>query len=321
MRKRGGWRIPLLLLVAAVALGTLLAVELHDRAATKKQEELMEQAAPLEKERDALVTQRDLLEREFRESTAVPATEQLIFLEMDPLIYTEVFPLMRERDIPGVLALYPGNMPGDPGCLSRDAFNELTAAGWELCLYCDGTESFLQWDREMTELLAQAGIAKPKAVYFPEDAFRIALQEDLIACGYTVAIHHGEDRQELIAGDADEELWLTGAHPWNYVGVRDEIKEVVRLGGQHCFTVRFTEGREEYSSNGFVTMLEFIDPFQQEGKLQVTGLMTARDRHDPSKNGYRAVWEEWQRQDAALKEEIRRLNEEIQRIYSQWDGE
>ena len=321
MRRRGWWHVPLLLAVAAVLLAALLVVEIHDREVKRNREELMAQAAPLERQRDALVAQRDQAERAFRDASAVPATEQLLFLEMDPLIYSEVFPLLRERQIVGVLALYPGNLPGDPGRLSRAEFDELVAAGWELCLYCEGTEDFPRWDQEMTELLAEAGIPKPKAVYFSEDAFRRSQAGEILSCGYTVAVHHGESGTPLIAGEAGEELWLPGAHPWNYTGVREQIQEVVRLGGQHCFTVRFSDGREEYLPNGFLNMLEFVEPYRQNGTLEFTGLLAARDRHDPEKNGMTAAREEWERQDAILAEEIRRLDGELQVIYAQWSGE
>ena len=321
MKRRGWWHIPLLLAVAALLLTALAVVEIHDRQVKRERAELMAQAAPLEQERDALIAQRDRAEREFREANAVPATEQLLFLELDPLIYTDLFPLLRERQIPGVLALYPGNLPDDPGCMSRAAFDELVAAGWELCLYCEGTEDFPRWDQEMTELLAQAGIPKPRSVYFPEDAFRRSQAGEILACGYTVAIHHGEGGAPLIADEAGEELWLTGAHPWNYTGVREEIQEVVRLGGQHCFTVRFSAGREEYLPNGFLNMLEFVEPYRQNGALLVTGLQAARDRHDPEKNGLAAARAEWERQDEIYAAEIRRLNGELEEIYAQWNGE
>jgi hypothetical protein len=320
MRILKNWKLSLLLGLGALLLIGILAVGLQNEASKRERAEVLDQAAPLEKQRDELVDRRDRLQREFNERSQGKATEQLLVLELDPPLMSELFPLMQEWELPCVLGLSEGNFPDDPGKISRADFDLLLAAGWETCLVCEGTEDFAAWDQAMTERLRQAGIDKPRAVYFTEDAFRPEWQEQIAACGYTVAIHHGEGQLESIAGDAAEELWLCGAHPWNYAGVSEQIERLVQKRGQHCFTLRFSEGREVYRTENFRRMLEFVQPYLEDGSLEITGFMAARDLHDPEKNGLREAREQWEREDAELARQIRELNGQIDGIYKEWSA-
>ena len=320
MKILNNWKRLLLLGLGALLLIGILVVGLQNGASKRERAEILERAAPLERQRDALVDRRDRLQREHYERVQGKATEQILFLELDPLLMSEVFPLMQEWGIPGVLGLSEGNFPDDPGRISRAEFDSLLAAGWETCLVCEGAEDFAAWDRAMTERLAQAGIDKPRAVYFTEDAFRADWQEQIAACGYTVAIHHGEDGLSLNGKDAEGALWLSGAHPWNYVGVSDEIASLVEQHGQHCFTLRFSEGREHYGTESFRRMLEFVKPYLDEDSLEITGFLSARDLHDPEKNGVNAATEQWKREDEELARQIRELNRQIDGIYKEWSA-
>lgn len=312
------WRTPILLGLAALVLLGMLALGLQNLISKKERAEVLERAAPLEKQRDELVSRRDRLQREFYEFGQGKATEQLLVLELDEPLMTELFPLMEERELPGVLGLSEGNFPGDPGKISKADYDRLVAAGWETCLVCAGTEDFAAWDLDMSLRLRQAGIEKPTAVYFTENAFRPEQREQIQACGYTVAVHHGEGGLELIGGDASQDLWLSGAHPWNYTGVSDEIRLLVQKRGQHCFTIRFSEGRETYRTENFRRMLEFVEPFLDQSSLEITGFRQARDLHDPAKNGVGSARENWEREDAEMARQIRELNEQIDSIYREW---
>ncbi len=320
MEKENKWLIILaLVLLAAALLITLLGVELQDRTEKEKRSDILERAAPLEQERDALVARRDRMQRDYYDAVRAPATEQMLFLELDPLLYEEAFPAMRERELSGVLGLSPQELPGKEGKITMAQFHEMLTAGWDLCLVCQESD-FAAWDRDMTELLNREGIDKPTAVYFPENAFHVSMEEEVLQAGYTVVVHHGEDRLDVLSGELSDLLWLMGAHPWNYSGVKAEISELARRRGAHCFTVRFSPGREEYSTESFAKMLDYLDPFLKDGSLRVTGFQAARDLHDPDKNGEHAATEQWERVRAELNEQIRSLDEQIQAIYQEWSG-
>ena len=307
----------LVLLLTATLLIALVVVELQDREEKGKRSEVLERAAPLEQQRDALVLRRDQRQREYYDEVRVQATEQILFLELDERLYSEVFPLMREQELTGVLGLSQQEFPDAEGRISRAQMDEMLSAGWELCLVC-GEDDFAAWDREMTERLALAGIPKPRAVYFRENAFHISDKEEILRCGYTVAVHHGEDRLEMLNGDASAELWLVGAHPWNYIGITNDLAKLVSRGSELCFTVSFSEGREAYSPESFAGMMEYIGVYREKGSLTVTGFLAARDLHDPARNGANEAEERWLQEREELNEQIRILEEQIQEIYREW---
>lgn len=318
MKILNNWKRLLLLGLTALLLIGILAVGLQNRASRQERAAVLERAEPLEKQRDQLIHQRDRLQRAYYDQSLGVATEQLLFLELDPRLMSEVFPLLQEREIIGVLGLSEGELPGEPGKITREDFDSLLAAGWETCLVCEGAEDFAAWDRKMTALLGQAGIDKPRFLYFADKVFDPDWTEEIEAGGYSVAVHHGEEGLSLIAKDTEGPLWLSGAHPWNYVGVSEEIKQLAEKRGQHCFTLRFSE--DIYSRERFLRMLDYVKTFQEDGSLVITGFARARDLHDPEKNGMREAAAQWEWEDEELARQIRELNEQIDGIYKEWSA-
>ena len=96
---------------------------------------------------------------------------------------------------------------------------------------------------------------------------------------------------------------------------------MVGKGGQHCYTLRFTEGREAYKTDSFQNMLDFIQPFLDEGQLVVTGFQHARELHDPALNGADEARAQWLQEKAELDARIHELDGQIQAIYAEWNGE
>ena len=320
MRYTRIWRWVALLALCAVLAWGLLYVGLQDQTSKQERAAVLRQAEPLEKQRDELVARRDRLEREFYESSLGQGTEQLLFLELDPRLTEEVFPALQERQIPGVLGLYEGNFPGDPGTISREEVQRLLDAGWELCLVFRGGGDFAAWDADMTQRLEQAGLTKPAALYFPEGVYDPALDQEILRCGYQTVVQHNENRAATGSREVAGELWLVGAHPWNYAGVKDGLAELASGRGEQCYTVSFHQGREEYESKAFLSMLDYVEPFRQDESLVITGFVKARELHDPGQNGRKTAEEAWRKQDQELQQQIQDLNRQIQQIYEQWKG-
>ena len=320
MRNAKIWRWIALLALGVVLAGGLLYVGLQDRASKQERAEVLRQAEPLERQRDELVARRDRLEREFYESFQGQGTEQLLFLELDPLLMEEVFPALQERQIPGVLGLYEGNFPGDAGTIGREEVQRLLDAGWELCLVFRGGGDFAAWDADMTKRLEEGGLTKPTALYFSEGAYDPSLEQEILHCGYETVVQHNESRTVKGSRDVDGPLWLAAAHPWNYAGVKEALAELAGGQGEHCYTVSFRQGREEYESKAFASMLDYVEPFRQDGSLVITGFVRARQMHDPEQNGKQAAEDAWRQQDRDRQQQIQDLNRQIQQIYEQWKG-
>lgn len=309
------------LALGAVLMIALLILALMDKPKAQKKAEILERAARLEQERDILTTRRDVLQQNYLKQINHPATEHIVFLDLNERLYTDAYPMLEKIGICGSMGLSEGNFPGDPGKITREEFDELLELGWDYCVVCGESEDFPAWDREITLRLEEAGLAKPETVLFEENAFDISLREDILRCGYHTAVHHGEGRLSLIGKDSSGELWLTGAQFWNYQGVKIDIEELVRFKGDKCFTVRFTGGYEKFIKDSFASMLEYIDPYLSNETLLVTSFENARGIHDSSAWGGEMTEEQFEQQKTELDERIQTLNEQIQAIYDEWNEE
>ncbi len=320
MRKKNrGW-VKYVLGLGAVLLIVLLVLAVAEKPKTQRQEEIRSRVAPLEQERDRLIAKRDAMQQSFILQTNHPATEHLIFLELDSRIYSEIFPKLQKIDAVGTLGLSPGNFPGDRGMLTREEFNELLEAGWDTCLICGETGDFASWDRDMTQRLEQAGLDKPGTVYFARECFDPAQREEILGCGYRIAVHHGEGGSSLIGKDTPDELWMTGAHAWNYEGVKIDIQELVRFRGDTCFTLSFSKGADVYGKGAFTSMLDYVLPYLRDGSLILTGFAEARELHSIAIDGTGMTQEQWEEERAEIEKQISELNEQIQELYDEWNG-
>ena len=321
MRRRNWWHLPVLLTLAIVLGLVLLVVEVVDRGEKRDRELLLSQTSALERERDELIARRDALDRKYYEEIRCQATEQLVFLRPEETVYRDIYPLLRQRGLIGVLALSPEAMPGDKGMMTAGEFTVLQKEGWGLCLRCSDSGDFTQWDRDMTAKLRQAGIDKPETLYLDENQYSAALEEEIVRCGYRTVVHHGEAGLPRIAGDVEEPLWRVGTQPWNFHGVQDQIGELVRQGGSECFFVRIDSGLGEYVEHSFLNMLDFVEPRLENGSLAVTDFEQARALHDPAQNGKPEREAAWREESEAMTARIRELEEQIMAVYAQWNGD
>ena len=320
MRKKHKGLPIVLVVLGVVLLAALLVLAMMDKPKAQKQAEIQERAARLEQERDTLMAKRDALQQNYLKQKEHPATEQILFLELDPKLYSEAFPLMEKAGAVGTLGLSPGNFPGDADRITWDQFDELQKAGWDYCLVCGSGEDFSDWDSDMTRRLEIAGLDKPATVYFEKAAFDVSLKEEILRCGYLTAVHHGENKLSLIGREATDDLWLPGAHPWNYEGVRIDIQETVRFQGDTCFTVTFSQGSDLFAKGAFSSMLEYVSIFLSDGSMVITGFDSAREIHGPTVIGDGLDEAQWEKEKAEMDEQIRSLNEQIQAIYAEWNG-
>lgn len=319
MRKKQTW-YPYVLVLAVVLLATLTVLVLIEKPRERIQEDILARVAPLEQERDRLMARRDALQQTYVQQKDHPATEHFLFLDLDSQLYTDVYPQLQKMGLTASMGLSADNFPDGFGTISRAQFDELLEAGWDYFLVCSGEESFKAWDREISRQLQEAELEKPKVVCFEKNGFDESMQEEILRCGYEIAVHHGEGGLSLFGKDCGDELWLTGAHPWNYEGVKVDIQELVRFRGDTCFTARFSRGGEVYNRSSFAAMLEYVEPYFRDGTLQVMGFEQARELHSIRIEGMDMTDEQFEQKKAELDEQIRVLNEQIQELYDEWNG-
>ena len=127
-------RILLLVLVLALLAGGFYYVRRVDAQDQSQIRNLYAEVEPLQQEKEALEKQRAALVEEYDILLRDPSTVQLLFRELEEEIFTEVYPIMRDRGIKGVLGLSLRQFPGQYKKLSMNQFNRLTMDGHLPCL-------------------------------------------------------------------------------------------------------------------------------------------------------------------------------------------
>lgn len=305
-------------LILVLALGLFLAVnEAQSRRQAAHIAALQAQAKPLEERRLELTRELTRLENSYPLLTRGIATEELLFLDPVPELLDAALPLMEEYGYPGMLVFSEGKFPGDPGALSKDAFAQLQKKGWSWCVLCSGSLEPEEWFPHLDSLLEAHGLKRPEAIYFKDGAFLLKWEEPVRGEGFTAVIHHGEHSLPLISTDLGEDLWYSGALPWNFDGVKTEIQDLSQVCGNLCFEISL-HGDAAFNEASFVNMLDYVASFVEEDDLHVVTLDGAREEHQQALDQQEQVLEEYERQRASIAEQIQTLDVQIQEIYSRW---
>ena len=103
--------IALILVVLLLGAGAfyLRQVEHNDR---DNMRDLYSEVEPMQRQREALAAERDGLELDYALQMRDVGTIQLLIEEADESVYTEIYPLMRDRGIVGVLGVNTKELPG-----------------------------------------------------------------------------------------------------------------------------------------------------------------------------------------------------------------
>ena len=131
----------LLLVIAILGAGVYYMREM-EQDDSRNLKELYSEVEPLQRQREALVAERDSLEVDYALQMRDVGTIQLLFKELSEDIYTEVYPLMRDRGIVGVLGVTSKEYPGLQKKLKIDQFNRLLMDGWGSCLIYEKNTNF-----------------------------------------------------------------------------------------------------------------------------------------------------------------------------------
>ncbi|MBQ6214571.1 MAG: hypothetical protein IJJ67_04035 [Oscillospiraceae bacterium] len=250
-------RIFLLLLVAALLVGVFLYVRNTEDADSKRMEELYDRVEPLQQQKDLLLQQKEQLSEDLTKDSRDPSTVQFLFRELNSEIYTDAYPLMRARNIVGVLGV-SGDLyeyPDGSYKLSSEQFLRLLRDGWSACyMYSHSYDLDTQIKTNETILTTRSLTKLPPAtaIYFSEASDYVPEQMDPIlkAHGIDTVILDADDGRSLAVTEVGD-IWVTGAMPWSYTGVSDDIEYLARTdGGNLTFTVSF---------NDLWDQLDFVD--------------------------------------------------------------
>lgn len=340
-------RVILLILVLAVLVAGIWYVRKLDQADQQNMDELYSGAEPLERQKRTLEEERAKLISEYDTLLRDPSTIEILFREMNESLFIDVYPLMRDRGITGVLGLNLHEYPGQYTKLSKEQFNRLMMDGWGSCLIYEEGYNFDSWCIYMLSWLNRDEIPVPKTIYFPNNTYDPSWDEYLISIGIETILTDAQDGHSSTLTKINT-LWFTGAMPWNYTGVNSDIELLSYTDGANLvFTVSFSSLWDVFEPESFTNLLdtlqnvlvvenllemeaiatptpvptgpasptntEFITPL-----ISVTSFEEARDAHRTAVNSRESLIRERENRQAELDAQIAELEEQIAAIYNAW---
>lgn len=343
------WKKALALILVLALFGAggyyLYQVEHEDKQTMK---DLYSEVEPLQREREALVTERDGLELDYALQMRDVGTVQLLFKELDERLFTEVYPLMRDRGIVGVLGINTKQYPGVLKEMTLDQYNRLMMDGWGSCLIYEKGQTFPYWYNMIAGWFTRDKLTMPTAIFFPEGTYDSSFDPLLIEKGINTVILPAEDGRSTTVTPLNGEIWFTGAMPWNYTGVTTDTELLARTNGANLtFTISFTNLWDAYEQGPFIrildawaSMLDVDDPLEDlvqptptpnpsltgetpqdellKPLMKASSYETARASHLEAEENNDALQAELESRKAALDEQIAALDAQIREIYDRW---
>lgn len=258
--------IALVLVLAMMAAGGyyLLKTQREDDA---KMQQLYAEVEPLERQREALRQELAGLDSEYALKMRDYGTVEVLFPDLDAQIISDVYPVMRDRGVVGVIGIPGSMMPGYPKKLTWSDCARLVSDGWGTCFVYDSWDGNLKyWIETVSSYFKYNRIPVPTSIYFIKNNYDSSMDEQLIACGIDTVIINGTAGSIDLATDVSGDLWITYAMPWNYTGSSADLELLGRTDGSNLvFTMTPTEtwdpqkvknGAESQEKASFIAVLD-----------------------------------------------------------------
>lgn len=337
-----------LVLVILILGGGLLYMRRVDQQDKQRMQELYAAVEPLQRQREALASERENLAVDYALQMRDVGTVELLFRELDEKIFTVVYPQMRDRGFVGILGVSTQQYPGYREKLKTEQYSRLIKDGWGSCFIYEKVGNFEDWYKLMSSRLEHDDLPVPTAIFFPDNSYDSSLDEALINCGIRTVIHNAEDGHSATVTSVDGALWHTGAMPWNYTGVNSDTELLARTNGANLvFTISFKNLWDAYEEAAFSAVLdnwssklEADDALQEAAEptplpqnptlavsqeeellkplLKVVNFEQARQAHEEAEANHDMLVKEQQRREADLDAEIKNLDDQIRALYDQW---
>ena len=265
-----------IILVLAIMAGGGFYLIRTEHAEDERMRNLYEAVEPLEREREALQTELAGLDTEYALKMRDYSTVEILFTQLDYQIISEVYPVMRDHGVVGVLGLSYTEFPNFPNRLKAEEVSRLVADGWGICIMYDTPwGNFKNQYSSFCRNLASYGIPAPVSIYFPETSsssfYDSSMDQMFIDCGIKTVILPASDGRSHTVTDPTGELWFTYAMPWYYTGASTDLELLGRTdGGNLCFTMKLTEiwdknKTKNVESNEAISFKEIMDSWVKNG--------------------------------------------------------
>lgn len=302
--------IILIIVMAAAVAWMLLENAVKQKDQQMDSEKTEEEMRPLRVEKDRLERELEELEDEYELRISGTGTVGILFTDLDERIYTEIYPIMKDYEYTGILAVSGSYLPGGEGRLSVEQMTELLEDGWVCCPTWRAGDS-LQTILDLEATLAGMGAVPSHTIYFEEGAYTQAYDTELAGAGYTTVIHHGEEGLPLVTSDVETAVWHPGAVGLQGEEPRYRLEDAVEDKGNIIFTVSYTREDEMYDSDPFISMLDYLKEYESRSEVSVMAPWEARGYFTDLISGGETLSAEYEEKKADLEEQIQEIQMKI----------
>ena len=170
----------LLLILIILAAGGIYLLMI-ERADDDRMRSLYTEVEPLEREREALIEQKNNLDTEYATKMRDYATVEVMFEHLDTQIISDIWPIMRSRGVVGVLPISYIEVPSYYGKMTWDDIKTLLGDGWGMYILVDAATSDIgTWVSNLQSKCEQYQLPAPTTIYFPNGNYDPSMDEALI---------------------------------------------------------------------------------------------------------------------------------------------
>ena len=221
----------LLLILIILAAGGIYLLMI-EKADDDRMRSLYTEVEPLEREREALIEEKNNLDTEYATKMRDYATVEVMFEHLDTQIISDVWPLMRSRGVVGVLPISYIEVPSYYGKMTWDEIRTLLADGWGMYFIADAATSDIgTWVTNLKHNFETNQLPAPTTIYFPNGNYDPSMDEALQKAGIRTVVTKASDGRSNTVTDFTAPLWKTGAMPFGYTGSTTDLELLGRTDG------------------------------------------------------------------------------------------
>ena len=221
----------LLLILIILAAGGIYLLMI-EKADDDRMRSLYTEVEPLEREREALIEEKNNLDTEYATKMRDYATVEVMFEHLDSQIISDVWPVMRSRGVVGVLPISYIEVPSYYGKMTWDEIRTLLGDGWGMYFIADAATSDIgTWVTNLKHNFEMNQLPAPTTIYFPNGNYDPSMDEALQKAGIRTVVTKASDGRSNTVTDFTAPLWKTGAMPFGYTGSTTDLELLGRTDG------------------------------------------------------------------------------------------
>lgn len=308
--------VPIVTIVLAIGLFVfVLFVQKKEHKKTTRQDLIYEQSRPLSVRKEELEQELETLRKLYEKSISPKASVQVLFTDLNEQVYTTCYPIMKEYEDTGILTVSATQLPGEEGCMTKEQFQELVDAGWDVYVTWQTKGDAKKWWPNLQNKLTVLGVRAGKTMYFPKGTYQADADKVLLELGFTSVLISKNDEESPLQMQEEEGIWHVGAVGMMTSKPKLWLREAVAQDANVAYLVGFSLEEELYNENSFRSMLNSLEEYKATEELIVTDVEDARDGFRARNLGVDTETEkQYQEQKTALEVELADVKKQLQEM-------